>query len=367
MENTPRLYDTLVRVLGQHRQWLDVRHRKTLAWMMVGLIETGLISLTQWVPFVHGRAVYAQSSVRRFARWLANQRIDVYKLYDPLIQQALTSWGAHALYLALDTSLLWEQYCVIRISVIYRGRAIPPVWQGVAHASSGVAYETYQALLDTAATLLPRNCVVVLLADRGFADTALMAHATRLGWHWRMRIKSCFVVYRRGQRRLKLSNYALKPGQTHFWQHVQITDAHYGPVYLALAHLAENGERWLAVSDEPTSLTTLDEYGFRFDIEENFLDDKRYPITMSTWSGRNCPSTDSHPFMLRQLMQNRPQLPPQLAIQHLPAPLRHQDDVVCTTPLRVGQALVYFAHRLSLYGRSSRHQGGTVLPHNSKP
>ena len=45
-------------------------------------------------------------------------------------------------------------------------------------------------------------------------------------------------------------------------------------MYLALAHLAENGERWLVVSDEPTSLTTLDEYGFRFDIEENFLDDK---------------------------------------------------------------------------------------------
>ena len=58
MENTPRLYDTLVQVLSQHRQWLDVRHLKTLAWMMVGLIETGLISLTYWAPFVHGRAVY---------------------------------------------------------------------------------------------------------------------------------------------------------------------------------------------------------------------------------------------------------------------------------------------------------------------
>jgi len=122
--------------------------------------------------------------------------------------------------------------------------------------------------------LLPLNCGVVLLADRGFADTALMAHATQLGWHWRIRIKSCFVVYRRGQRRLKLSNYALKAGQAHFWQHVQITDGRYGPVHLALAHLAENGERWLVVSDEPTNLTTLDEYGFRFDIEENFLDDK---------------------------------------------------------------------------------------------
>lgn len=217
MENTPRLYDTLVQMLSQHRQWLDVRHLKTLAWMMVGLIETGLISLTQWAPFVHGRAVFAQSSVRRFARWLGNDRIDVHKLYGPLIQQALTSWGRHTLYLALDTSLLWEQYCVIRISLLYRGRAIPLVWQVIEHASSSVAHETYRALLDKAATLLPGNCEIVFLADRGFADTALMRQASKLGWHWRIRIKSSFVVYRRGQRRLKLSNYALKPGQAHFW------------------------------------------------------------------------------------------------------------------------------------------------------
>ena len=29
MENTPYLYDTLVQVLRQHRNWLDLRHLKT--------------------------------------------------------------------------------------------------------------------------------------------------------------------------------------------------------------------------------------------------------------------------------------------------------------------------------------------------
>jgi hypothetical protein len=274
MEHAPRLYDTLFQVVGRHRQWLDVRHMKTLVWMMVGLIESGLISLTQWAPFVHGRAVFAQSTVRRLSRWLDNERIDVHKLYGPLIQEALTSWGCHKLYLALDTSMLWEHYCVIRISLIYRGRAIPLVWQVIEHSSSSIAYATYEALLDKAATLLARHCEIVFLADRGFADTALMRHATKLNWHWRIRIKGGFVVYRRGQRRLKLSEYELPAGHAHFWQHVQITDERYGPVHLALAHLAENGERWFVVSDEPTNLTTLDEYGLRFDIEENFLDDK---------------------------------------------------------------------------------------------
>jgi hypothetical protein len=31
MENIPSLYETLLRVLGQHSNWLDLRHRKTLA------------------------------------------------------------------------------------------------------------------------------------------------------------------------------------------------------------------------------------------------------------------------------------------------------------------------------------------------
>ena len=48
MEGTPRLYDTLVQVLGQHENWVDRRHLKTLAWMMVGLIQSEKISLTAW-------------------------------------------------------------------------------------------------------------------------------------------------------------------------------------------------------------------------------------------------------------------------------------------------------------------------------
>ena len=77
MEGTPRLYETLVAVLRQHQNWVDLRHLKTLAWMIVGLMQSGTIGLTTWVPSIRSRAVYAQSSVRRFARWLENDRIDV--------------------------------------------------------------------------------------------------------------------------------------------------------------------------------------------------------------------------------------------------------------------------------------------------
>ena len=56
----------------------------------------------------------------------------------PADSQALQEWGTHTLYLALDTSMLWNQYCLIRLSVVYRGRAVPVMWEVIEHGSSSV-------------------------------------------------------------------------------------------------------------------------------------------------------------------------------------------------------------------------------------
>ena len=83
MESTPLLYRTLVQVLGCHQHWLDLRHLKTLAWMVSGLILSSQISLGSWALYIHSRALYLASSIRRFRRFLDNDRIDVHRLYAP--------------------------------------------------------------------------------------------------------------------------------------------------------------------------------------------------------------------------------------------------------------------------------------------
>lgn len=275
MKSTPNLYDTLIHILGQHTHWLDKRHLYTLTWMIVGLIESKVISLPEWASFVDSRAKFAQSTVRRFSRWLHNERIKIHDLYGPIIQEALTEWNDNTIYLALDTSMLWDKFCHIRISVIYRGRAIPLIWKTIEHGSSTVSFENYCALLAKAAMLLPAECNVIFLADRGFADTNLMEYLSEtLHWHWRIRIKSSFLVYRRNKRCCKISSIELKRGQARFWHNVYITKKRFGVVHLALAKPRGIKEDWLIVSDQPTDVTTFDDYGLRFDIEENFLDDK---------------------------------------------------------------------------------------------
>ena len=274
MENTPYLYHTLLGVLGQHSKWLDHRHRQTLAWMMMGLICAKTVSLGAWAPFVVSRALYAQSTVRRFSRWLNNHRIKPRPLYGPLIEQALIGWVGKQAYIALDTSMLWNTYCMIRLSFIYRGRAVPLSWKVIEHGSAAVSFDVYQDLLEEASRHMPFTCKVIFLADRGFADTQLMRQLSKMGWHFRIRIKSNFWIHPSHLVSFQVRAIDLVPGHIRCWQEVKITDQYVGPVYLAAAHPLGSDEYWYVISDEIADIGTLEEYGLRFDIEENFLDDK---------------------------------------------------------------------------------------------
>jgi hypothetical protein len=53
-----------------------------------------------------------------------------------------------------------------------------------------------------------------------------------------------------------------------------LTGERYGPVHAALAHPQDEPDPWLIVSNPLTGLQTFQDYGLRFDIEENFVDDK---------------------------------------------------------------------------------------------
>lgn len=246
--------------------------------MVFGLIQTHDINLPEWIPFVHSRAKKAQSTERRFSRWFHNANIDVAAIYAPLIKQALRDWGHEKLYIALDTSMLWNCYCQIRLCLIYRGRAIPLVWLTIKHGSSSVKFIFYKELLLRAKSLLPENSSVVFLADRGFIDTQLMEFlTTELDWRFRIRYKLSHHVYRRSKRGNKFCklNITAQYGHARFYHNVYVTEKQYGAVHLAFArHSGKADETWLIVSDEPTDCETFTEYGLRFDIEEGFKDDK---------------------------------------------------------------------------------------------
>ncbi|WP_205369728.1 transposase [Thermoleptolyngbya sp. PKUAC-SCTB121] len=274
MSPTSRLYDALNDFLRQcDIQWQDARHLQTLCWMIIGMIGSQNVHLNGFGVYVRSRAQMAQSHQRRFRRWLSNRRINVASAHHALIGQALSNWQTQRLYLSLDTTVVWNCFCIVWVAVVYRGRTVPVAWKVVAQSSSTVRLWTIQRVLRQAQRLMPEGVAIVLLADRGFADGKLMKYLREnLGWHFRIRIKRSFQFQHQGQWR-QVSSVQLQPGQAYFTPAVSVGRTKpYDNVYLAFAHDKLSSENWTIVSDEPTNLQTFAQYRLRFQVEESFLD-----------------------------------------------------------------------------------------------
>lgn len=243
--------------------------------MVIAVIQTGEVNLTKWLGHIPCRGRYAQSKQRRVRRWLGNSRINVHRLYKPIIQAALEQWQEEVMYLSLDTSLFWDEYCLIRVAVVHRGRALPLGWRVLAHPSASVAADTYRELLQDAARQLPKGIKVVLLADRGFIHTETMTLVRSFDWHYRIRFKINTWLWRSTKGWSQPKAFHLKPGEALCWHNVRLHKGQwYGPVHVIFGRNNVNGQFWAVVSNEPTNLQTFAEYGLRFDIEEAFRDDQ---------------------------------------------------------------------------------------------
>ncbi len=137
MASPAQLHCELTRFLRQHCPARDQRHLVLLVWMVAGLLLSETVCFDHWktrLPLGH---CLAASWQRRCQRWLANARIDPESLYGPLILWAIQGWQnpGQVMHLALDISMLWNRYCMVVVSVVCHGRAIPLLWQTLEHPS----------------------------------------------------------------------------------------------------------------------------------------------------------------------------------------------------------------------------------------
>jgi hypothetical protein len=276
MTNHNTLFYNIMKFIQNGRiSFHDIRISVTFAWAIVGVIKSKKPHFSHWIPFRRGKAK-ASSKERQFSRWLHNQKIQPMRIYLPFIGQVLSQWQGETLYLSLDTTQLWKRFVIVRLALVYCGRAIPLGWEVYRSGSATVAVSRYKDMLAEVAAQIPDNCKVIFLADRGFGHIELMETVKALGWYFRIRLKSDTWVHFAGRKRAQVKRLVPPVGKGHFYEYIWITDQKYGPLYLAVAHvITPNGtEKWAILSDEPVGRHTFDEYGLRFNIEENFLDDK---------------------------------------------------------------------------------------------
>lgn len=274
MSTPTPLYHQLLSLLSQYSKYKDFRHLKALAWMINALICSSKINLSEWESYVVSRANQAQSIERRWHRFVHNSRIKVRALYIPLVMAAISGWNEKRLYLALDTTVLWNRYCMIHLSLICGGRAVPFLWRVIEHKSSTVAFQEYKLMLRLSHRLLLKHPNVMLLADRGFANHQLICWLKKSNWHYCLRLPCDVTIHRARRHPIELKYLYPPKSEACLYHHVGLWLDGECRTNLVLANVKGAQEPWAVVTNEEPTLQTLWQYALRFRIEELFLDSK---------------------------------------------------------------------------------------------
>ncbi len=140
-------------------------------------------------------------------------------------------------------------------------------------AVRSVGFEQYRPLLETVVAVLPENCAVTLLADRGFEHGALIRWLSHQGWSWCIRAKSDLQVTLATGKQQAVAQLLPEPRQANLFHQVRILEDI--SCHLATANLPTADEPWAVLTDSPPTLQTFACYGRRNGcIEPHFKDYK---------------------------------------------------------------------------------------------
>ena len=226
--------------------------------MINALICSSKINLSEWESYVISRANQAQSIERRWHRFVHNSRVKVKSLYIPLVMAAISEWNEQRLYLAIDTTVLWNRYCMIHLSVICGGRAIPLMWKVMEHKSSTVAFKEYKLMLRLSHRLLFNYCDVMLLADRGFANHQLISWLKTSQWHYCLRFALRRIYSWCEETSYRAKNIFILPSQKRFC--IIMSDCgsmENVAANFVLANVKGVKEPWAVITDEDPTLQSF--------------------------------------------------------------------------------------------------------------
>lgn len=269
----PHLYRQLQTQLSQWIKPQDQRHLQGFCENVAAILQAQSACLSRWLPYLSHRDCQARSHMERLSYFVHNPNISSETFYHPLLQQFLKAWKGTAMTLTLDTSLLWNQYCLIEVCLVWGGRSIPLAQAVLEHGSATVAFEDYCAVLETTLHLLPAGVQVTLLADRGFEHGEFIRWLRQHRWSWAIRAKSDLNISLSNGQTAAVAEWLPPQGEAYLFRDVTILqDIH---CHFATANLALAGEAWAVLSDLPPSIQTFALYGQRFGgIEPHFKDYK---------------------------------------------------------------------------------------------
>ena len=245
----------------------------TLAALVSGIV----LSKSCQLPSIARKApdgARPDSRVKRYSRWIQNERIELEAYYLPFVRELLFQLAAiRKLVFVIDGSEVGHGCITLMISLLYGKRALPITWLVVKGCKGHLPEHIHLQLLGQLHDLLPPDAQAIFLGDGEFDGIELQAALHVMGLQYVCRTAKNTQMYEEDLP-FSFCDLLLQPGELISVPDVSFTRQGYGPVNVIAW--------WERGYQNPIFLVTnldlpdeaCDWYKKRFRIETFFSDQK---------------------------------------------------------------------------------------------
>jgi len=255
--------------------------KKTLALFVIGMILSGSAVLQRVAESISldGINPAKMTSIeRRLARFLANDRVVVTKIWELFLSQALPFWHGKPLRFVLDCTPFRAEATIVYLGLLVHSRVLPVAWAVMPGQEKWQEeqWSIVARLLDQIIAHLP-EADATLIADRGLAGFPLLKMCRDRRWHYLLRIckeHTCRRKMGKGWRSwCRFDAFVSKTGQQWYgW--AQVWQENSIQTYVSVCWAQDCQESWILLSDQKAGKRRVQEYAWRMRVESTFQESK---------------------------------------------------------------------------------------------
>jgi hypothetical protein len=274
-----RLKDIRAYIDDLYKHDLHAKRVDALAGAALGVMTSASLAVaTIGQALAQARGLITKHAIKQVDRLLSNQGIDVWDSFAHWVPQMV---GARRkIVVAMDwTDFDSDGQATLALNLVTtHGRATPLLWLTVWKDELLDRRNDYEdACLVRLSRIVPPDCAVTILADRGFGDHKLFAFLDDLGFGYVIRFRGNIHVTDAAGETRSAAEWVGKSGRARKLRDARVTASQaYQVGAVVCVHAKAMREAWcLAASDAETSTAELvNHYAKRWTIEPSFRDTK---------------------------------------------------------------------------------------------
>jgi len=277
MSDNRRVYRTIrmaiIQLFPNEPKGNQARMLNTLAALISGIVQAKSCQLPAIARKTPDQAK-ADSRIKRYTRWIQNERIDYAGYYLPFVGDLLASLAQiRELVFIIDGSEVGHHCITLMISLIFGKRALPITWLVVKGCKGHLPEQLHLDLLTQLQAVLPENYQAIFLGDGEFDGVQLQEALQSLGLQYVCRTAKNTQLYEDGLP-FTFVDLLVRPGDQISIPNVYFTRQAYGPVTVIAWWEQGYLEPIFLVTNFDLASEACYWYKKRFRIETFFSDEK---------------------------------------------------------------------------------------------